>query len=127
MNCMKCGRELKESGQVFCPDCLAGFADYPVKPGTPIQLPPRRPAAEAPKPPRRKQKPEEQIAALSHRVKILAVALFIALAAFFAVAALCLSLLEVRNKGQTSNPPSTENTQMFHGKHLPPVEYDCFT
>ena len=38
MNCMKCGREIA-LGQVFCKDCLADMAQYPIKPGTPVQLP----------------------------------------------------------------------------------------
>jgi len=41
MHCMKCGREIEE-GQVFCIDCLHKMAQYPVKPGTVVQLPVRR-------------------------------------------------------------------------------------
>ena len=38
MNCMKCGREIT-LGQVFCKDCLVDMENFPIKPGTPVQLP----------------------------------------------------------------------------------------
>lgn len=41
MNCMKCGKEAAQ-GQAFCDDCLAVMAQYPVKPDTVVQLPPKR-------------------------------------------------------------------------------------
>lgn len=47
MYCLKCGRDTK-SEQVFCEACVDGMAQYPVKPGTPVNLPRR-----APQPPRR--------------------------------------------------------------------------
>ena len=40
MQCMKCGREIP-AGQVFCEECLAEMAEYPVKPGTVVTLPNR--------------------------------------------------------------------------------------
>ena len=40
MQCMKCGREIP-AGQVFCEECLAEMAEYPVKPGTVVTLPKR--------------------------------------------------------------------------------------
>ena len=40
MSCMRCGKEIDE-GQVFCVECLTDMERHPVKPGTPIQLPPR--------------------------------------------------------------------------------------
>ena len=40
MECMKCGRNI-EPGNVFCDGCLEGMEKYPVKPGTPINLPRR--------------------------------------------------------------------------------------
>ena len=39
MNCMKCGVELKNDG-VFCEECLADMAHYPVKPNITVNLPP---------------------------------------------------------------------------------------
>lgn len=47
MFCMKCGKEIPDE-HVFCPDCLADMDQYPVKPGTPVQLP-SRPVQAAPK------------------------------------------------------------------------------
>lgn len=40
MACMKCGREIPPT-QVFCDECLKEMEKYPVKPGTPINLPNR--------------------------------------------------------------------------------------
>ena len=70
MNCMKCGREIPLA-QAFCKECLADMEQFPVKPGTPIQLPApnavtphRRPSH-----PRKVKKPEEQLARLRKLVK----------------------------------------------------------
>ena len=41
MKCTKCGRETAEEG-VFCSKCLEVMHQYPVKPGTVIQLPQRK-------------------------------------------------------------------------------------
>ena len=41
MNCMKCGKETAD-GQVFCDSCLEVMKQYPVKPDTVVQLPPKR-------------------------------------------------------------------------------------
>lgn len=38
MNCMKCGRELKDDA-VFCPDCLEEMVKYPVRPETAVHIP----------------------------------------------------------------------------------------
>ena len=62
MNCMKCGREIA-LGQVFCKECLADMAEYPIKPGTPVLLP-AQPSTNSPRrerSPRKPRKPEEQI------------------------------------------------------------------
>ena len=40
MWCLKCGKDTKNE-QVFCPQCLAGMENYPVKPDVHIQLPNR--------------------------------------------------------------------------------------
>ena len=95
MHCMKCGRKLKDE-QVFCPECLAVMEAYPVKPGTPIQLPPKNHAPAAPpKYPRRKlRKPEEQIARLRSTVRWLSLALAVALLAFGATAVMLFWLLD---------------------------------
>ena len=63
MPCMKCGRKIKDR-QVFCEECLAIMDTYPVKPGTPIQLPTivaNNFAAPKAKNNKRKQKTPEEI------------------------------------------------------------------
>ena len=64
MACLKCGKDTKTS-DVFCDNCLASMEAYPVKPGTPVQLP-TRPTAAAPKktPRRRALNSEERVALL---------------------------------------------------------------
>lgn len=94
MYCMKCGRELKDN-QVFCPDCLAVMENYPVKPGTPIQLPNHTNDPVPVKTPKKKQKkPEEQILHLRSTVRWLSLALIAALAAFLITAFMMLWLLD---------------------------------
>ena len=43
MQCMKCGLEIPDT-QVFCDGCLEMMDKYPVKPGTPVNILPRKPA-----------------------------------------------------------------------------------
>lgn len=43
--CLKCGKKAAERS-VFCSDCLAIMEDYPIKPGTVVHLPHRRPQRE---------------------------------------------------------------------------------
>lgn len=50
MYCMKCGKETGEN-QVFCEGCLEIMEQYPVKPGTVINLPRRDAPAPEKKPP----------------------------------------------------------------------------
>ena len=38
MNCLKCGRELRE-GQVFCDTCLESMEKEPIKINTPVLIP----------------------------------------------------------------------------------------
>ena len=94
MNCIKCGRKIKDR-QVFCEECLAIMEAYPVKPGTPIQLPPppkHTPPAKANK--RRPKKPEEQLAQLRISVRWLSVAFLVAMLAFLAMVFMLLWLLD---------------------------------
>lgn len=80
MYCMKCGREIEE-GQVFCHDCLAVMAKYPVKPGTVIQLPVRRESSVIRRQlPRRKTlTPEEQIRKLRRTLRVILIGWLITL------------------------------------------------
>ena len=66
MNCMKCGRTTQDD-QVFCETCLKDMSAYPVKPGTPVNIPkrPQKKAAE----PAKKEKPEEIIAQLRKTIR----------------------------------------------------------
>jgi hypothetical protein len=92
---MKCGREIA-LGQVFCKECLADMANYPIKPGTPVQLPththstqPRRERSV-----RKPKKPEEQIAILKRYVIGLSVALLTVTLAFSITTAILSHKLE---------------------------------
>ncbi len=92
MNCLKCGREILD-GSVFCSGCLEDMKNYPVKPGTPIQLPVHTPA-----PPVKKKavrsKPEEVARHLRSANRWLTVALVAAVAAFALTAVMLLHTLD---------------------------------
>lgn len=75
MNCMKCGRELKEK-QAFCERCLAEMEKYPVRPNTVVQIPNRPPVVK--KVHQRHITPEERLAALRRRCRRLTVGLAVA-------------------------------------------------
>jgi len=62
MRCLKCGREMEQQ-QVFCASCLEAMEKYPVKPGTPIQLPQNKTTEQPKKATRRKKilSPEEHV------------------------------------------------------------------
>lgn len=83
MNCMKCGRAIA-LGQVFCKDCLADMATYPIKPDTPVNLPPQtvHSTPRRSRPARRTHKPEEQILILRRIVLGLVFALLLVSLAF---------------------------------------------
>lgn len=94
MNCMKCGREMKED-HVFCKRCLTDMENYPVKPNTVVQLPVRPAAPAVKKKTRRKRdlKPEEQVQNLRFAVRWLSMLLAAALLAFAFTAAVLVHLL----------------------------------
>ena len=97
MNCMRCGIELKEENQVFCPSCQDDMRACPVPPGTPIQLPTRKVVEPSKKRHTRKkkeQKPEEQIARLRHANRWLTFALIVTVLAFALTAAVLIHTLE---------------------------------
>jgi hypothetical protein len=94
---MRCGRELKEDKQVFCPDCQSAMESCPVPPGTVVHLPARSPASPAKKKAvsRKKElKPEEQIAKLRAANRWLTFALVITVLAFALTAALLIYTLD---------------------------------
>lgn len=94
MNCMKCGTEIKGSG-VFCEDCLAVMAKYPVKPNITVQFPVRPSTPPARKKARRQRsiKPEDQIRHLKKVRNWLCLLLIVALLAFAASSAMLVHLL----------------------------------
>ena len=61
MNCMKCGRELKE-GQVFCDECLVSMEHEPVKLNTPVLIPAQPPKKSSPR--RQVVNPEDEVVRL---------------------------------------------------------------
>ena len=98
MLCMRCGRELKEDGQVFCPDCQDVMRQCPVAPGTPIQIPQRAPSALQKKRAARKKKelkPEEQIAKLRASNRLLGFTLFLTVLSFALVCCILLYSLGI--------------------------------
>ncbi len=79
MNCMKCGRELSGDG-VFCAECLEEMEKYPIKPGTVVHLPRRKPEPVMKKPLIRRKpqpSPEEQVKTLRNLVLHLIISLVI--------------------------------------------------
>ena len=86
MACIKCGKKLKNHN-VFCEECLAEAAYYPVEPNTPITLPRRTDVAQAKKRNGRKRpalSPEEQVPRLRkslRRLTFFLVVLFLLLSA----------------------------------------------
>ena len=83
MNCMKCGREIALV-QVFCKECLADMATYPIKPDTPVNLPPQT-VSNPPRrsrPSRKPRKPEEQVTILRRILLGLILALLLVSLAF---------------------------------------------
>ena len=112
MYCMKCGQEIMGS-QVFCNDCLAAMKQFPVAPGTPVQLP-NRPAAWAAKkaaPKKKALSPEEQVRRLQKLLKwlCLTVAALI-LALVFTVSALVSALSAPAPDPNIGKNYSTYNT-----------------
>ncbi len=95
MNCMKCGREVEDSG-VFCLTCRGEMERYPVPPGTALVLPDKKSLVSQRRPAAKKKEltPEEQVKRLQTRIKRLSVALTcLCLALALTVAALICGLL----------------------------------
>ena len=116
MNCMKCGREVP-LGQVFCKECLTDMANYPVKPGTPVQLP-AKPAAVQPRRERnarKPKKPEEQIVILKKWILALLVSLLTVILAFAVTVAILSHKLDQANQntlpGQNYSTVDDTNTK----------------
>lgn len=124
MNCVKCGRELKERG-VFCDTCQANMVLYPVKPGTAIQLPQEPESLDSKKKTIRSKRlppPEVRIRKLHTTVRLLILALAVALIAFALSSLLALHLLDQRDHpviaGQNYHIIAQDAPKMFHVKHF---------
>ena len=76
MYCLKCGRDTKYD-KIFCEDCLNGMDEYPIKPGTAIQLPQRTEAVVFKKAAKHAPTPEERISSLRRTVAILIILLIL--------------------------------------------------
>ncbi len=91
MHCMKCGVEIPAE-QVFCDNCLTGMQKHPVKPDTPVVLPPK---AFAPAPKRtgphhrRPRRQEDSPVRLRIRLRILACVCLLLVAAL----AMCITYI----------------------------------
>ena len=115
MNCIKCGAEVREP-QVFCDRCLADMERYPVKPNITVNLPNRPVDPPAKRKSRRTRyiKPEDQIRHLRGRIRLLALALSVALVAFAFTAVMLLRVLDTKEDsygpGQNYDTISTDNT-----------------
>ena len=117
MQCMKCGREIP-AGQVFCEECLAEMAEYPVKPGTVVTLP-SRPKQTAPRKTANHRPAvslEEQVKKQGKIIRGLSWCLTLSVALLIAVSALAVSLLTEETdqtlpgqnysaEGETKDPP----------------------
>ncbi len=111
MYCMKCGRKTGET-QVFCNDCLATMAAYPVKPDTIVQLP-SRPAAPTKKAAPRKKplSPEAQLLHTRKTVKHLSMALACALLALCLTVSFLVHIVDEQNAQESIGKNySTTNT-----------------
>ena len=96
MNCIKCGKECK-SKHIFCDECCEEMKNYPVKPGTPINLPSRLPIAAEKKKAAKKRRisrPEDVISRLRSANRWLIAALLVCMIAFLLACAAVVLLLE---------------------------------
>lgn len=95
MQCVKCGREIKEPN-VFCPDCLKDMERYPVEPNVTVTIPvrPVKPASRKKKNRTRYTKPEDQIKHLKAVIRWLWMALIVLLIAFSLVSYLLLQYID---------------------------------
>ena len=83
MACLKCGRETIDP-QVFCNTCQEVLARYPVKPGTPVQLPIRATAPVV----KKTAEPKKRTIAQQYR-QLLAITRWLFLAALFLLILVC--------------------------------------
>lgn len=127
MQCMKCGREIP-AGQVFCEECLAEMAQYPVKPGTVVTLPNRSKQTNPRKTPghRPAVTQEQRLKKQARTIRILSWMLTLSMALLIGVGGLTVSLLMEEDdreltgqnysaEGETKDPPgwNIDRTDIF--------------
>ena len=83
MACIKCGRETR-CENIFCDDCLAEMARYPVEPGTVVLLPRRKDSGPSKKGTKRYTPTPEELTAVLRRQR--AILLFLLLSCMIAIA-----------------------------------------
>ena len=118
MQCMKCGREIPV-GDVFCQECLADMAKYPVKPGTVVRIPDQNRYMRRQQERRPGITPERKIEILKRRIWIMSWFLTLAVATIIAASALIYSLLQEaenspaigQNYSSTAPSEETEETE----------------
>lgn len=93
MKCIKCGKDTAGS-DVFCEECLADMELHPVKPGTPILLPPREQQPAAKRSRKRQTRPEAKISSLKATIRWLLVAIMVLVIAFTMAVTMLLHLLQ---------------------------------
>ena len=109
--CIKCGKQVKDE-QVFCDSCLQIMERYPVKPGTPVQLPNR--AAPALKKSVQRKKPlsvKQQNNRLRKALRWMTIALVVALVALTVTVSMLVHTVQERDmKGAIGKNYNTINT-----------------
>jgi len=105
MYCLKCGRDTTDD-HVFCDRCQDSMRQHPVKPGTAIHLPSRKPAPASKKaaPRKRTISPEEQNEQLKRSVRKLRISVLILVVALSLV-----SVLLVREFASSDAPAIGQN------------------
>ena len=97
MLCMKCGKKTGEN-QVFCDDCLATMAAYPVKPDAIVQLPSRPETPVKKATPRKKTlSPEAQLLRSRKTIKRLSTVLACTLLALCLTVSFLVHIVQERN------------------------------
>lgn len=111
MFCMKCGKQTKDE-QVFCDGCLRVMEQYPVKPGTHVQLPNREaPAAKKPVHRRKPLSVKEQNNRLRKTLRWMTTVLAVALLALTVTVSMLIHTVQDRDmKGAIGKNYNTVNT-----------------
>ncbi len=118
---MKCGVEIS-SGQVFCETCLEDMQRHPVKPDTPVVLPPKAfaPAAKRPNH-HRPRRAEESAARLRIRLRV-AAALCVLLSIALGLSIGYILHLRQQPAPETPDPGQNYSTGPIHSISTSPTD-----